>query len=867
VSGAASCSDCSAGYACGAGSTSPTPAANACPPGRFSIAGATSCSNCTAGYVCPTAASTTPLLVPCDSGQYSLSGAAACTNCSAGRFGASTAMYASGCTGPCPSGRYSLAGAAACTDCTSPVGYGCGIASTSATGSVCSGQQWGRGGAAPCQQCPAGFSCRDGVSTPCPAGFYCVDGAAPLPCNASLFCPALSAAPTSCIRGSTRSLWFDVDGDGDLDAVSGFSAGWSLWLPSGDGAGTCVPLEFRGLPMPPGIPRLFAVDVDSDGDSDVVFVSGDSGLQVFVNNGSGHFANASRDKLLSLSVTVTSVLTVSDVDGDGDLDLVAAANAFSALTVLRNNGSGAFTAAPGVLPAISNVGSAVVLDVDRDGYVDVAVTTSDRAYVVLNSGSGSYGTADSSRALGIAGSLVGAGDFDGDGALELVSVGAGSVTVTLNSRGSFVTSALVTNDSELAIIADVSNDGVEDIVVLIPGTASSIVGYLAAGGLAFAPEGLRTAFLPTGAFVVDTNNDTVFDAPSVGYNSGTGTGGGTRTAHVRVLSRGGAQTCHGATVRVLLASTGAIVATRVVGAVAAPYDVHVAVNGSGPYALNVSFPSGRWHSMATQPQRLEPSRWLWPLRSSTLLVVRDVPAVVSARVAAATLVGVGGRVNVTVTTLGSERGLVASRSCTINGANVSSSLVDWYNGSYTFTYTAAASHPSSLGSVAVVLALTDATSGVTSDEFRADVPGVSVDTVPPLVSFNGTLDCSPDNNSVTAEVNQSLCVSCGTRSAEPFGCTVFVRSNASWPVVQLVANDSNAVRVTVGPLWHGATPRVEVWAQDAAGNVGPVSVLTWEVDTTAPVTSWTPFNPSPFSNTSTQFFSFGCSQEVCGAAA
>ena len=38
--------DCSAGYACPAGSTSSTSSSNVCPPGQYSAPGAASCSNC-----------------------------------------------------------------------------------------------------------------------------------------------------------------------------------------------------------------------------------------------------------------------------------------------------------------------------------------------------------------------------------------------------------------------------------------------------------------------------------------------------------------------------------------------------------------------------------------------------------------------------------------------------------------------------------------------------------------------------------------------------------------------------------------------------------------------------------------------------
>jgi hypothetical protein len=72
-----SCTNCNAGYACPAGSTSPTPAAAQCAAGRFSIAGATACTDCSAGYACPSAGATNGTVLECAPGTYS-AGAVAC---------------------------------------------------------------------------------------------------------------------------------------------------------------------------------------------------------------------------------------------------------------------------------------------------------------------------------------------------------------------------------------------------------------------------------------------------------------------------------------------------------------------------------------------------------------------------------------------------------------------------------------------------------------------------------------------------------------------------------------------------------------------------------------------------------------------
>lgn len=72
--------------------------------------------NCTAGYACA-AGSTNATAALCPAGKYSLSGAGSCTNCSAGSYGDATGLNTTACSGACPAGRYAFPGAAVCTDC------------------------------------------------------------------------------------------------------------------------------------------------------------------------------------------------------------------------------------------------------------------------------------------------------------------------------------------------------------------------------------------------------------------------------------------------------------------------------------------------------------------------------------------------------------------------------------------------------------------------------------------------------------------------------------------------------------------------------------------------------------------------------
>jgi hypothetical protein len=113
---------CTAGYACPAGSTSPAPPASLCPMGKYSLAGAQVCSlcpagrygdvqgaqssdctgPCQAGFACGVGTTTpTPSAGLCPPGKFSLAGAQVCSLCPGGSFGAGYGLQREECSGPC----------------------------------------------------------------------------------------------------------------------------------------------------------------------------------------------------------------------------------------------------------------------------------------------------------------------------------------------------------------------------------------------------------------------------------------------------------------------------------------------------------------------------------------------------------------------------------------------------------------------------------------------------------------------------------------------------------------------------------------------------------------------------------------------
>jgi enediyne biosynthesis protein E4 len=116
----------------------------------------------------------------------------------------------------------------------------------------------------------------------------------------------------------------DIDGDGRCDLYfCGLDGSNALYRNLGnwkfedvtDAAGVaCAGIDATGAVF---------VDLDGDGDLDLLVSSVRHGLTAFLNNGEGHFRDVTVERGLASTASGTS-MTLADVDGDGDLDLYAA---------------------------------------------------------------------------------------------------------------------------------------------------------------------------------------------------------------------------------------------------------------------------------------------------------------------------------------------------------------------------------------------------------------------------------------------------------------------------------------------------------------------------------------------------------------
>ena len=282
----------------------------------------------------------------------------------------------------------------------------------------------------------------------------------------------------------TRSVYaIDLDGDGDIDVLSASyvmvdSSAKIAWYEN-DGA-----QNFTQRVIPTSAEyghSVFAIDIDGDGDIDILSASGDEDKTVWYENDG---AQSFTERVISTSAYQSLDMFAIDVDGDGDIDILSALNptlgssaSFAKIAWYENDGAQSFTERVISTSADAASWSVFAIDVDGDGDIDVLSSSGsdDKIAWYENDGAQSFTERVISTTSGDDTRSVYAIDVDGDGDIDVLSAsynddkiawyendGAQSFTervISTSADGAYSVFAIdVDGDGDIDVLSASNND-------------------------------------------------------------------------------------------------------------------------------------------------------------------------------------------------------------------------------------------------------------------------------------------------------------------------------------------------------------------------------------------------------------------------
>jgi hypothetical protein len=274
----------------------------------------------------------------------------------------------------------------------------------------------------------------------------------------------------------------DFDGDGNLDFAVANSTDKTIWVRLGNGDGTFSNHATYSVSLLT-ITSIAVGDFNGDGIPDIA-VAGTTllggAVDILQGDGTGAFTNVT-----SLGIAVgngPSSIVTGDFNGDGNLDFAVANLTDNTVSVMKGNGTGTtFTAAAGS-PFSTGTGTSPAAiaagDFNGDGQLDLAVaeSTKNRVDIFKGNGDGTFSLLAGATATGNKPVSIVAGDFNADGKLDFavtnqsdntttIMLGTGTGTVFMPATASPFSTGTGTTSPVAIAAADFNGDGTADLAV------------------------------------------------------------------------------------------------------------------------------------------------------------------------------------------------------------------------------------------------------------------------------------------------------------------------------------------------------------------------------------------------------------------
>ena len=278
----------------------------------------------------------------------------------------------------------------------------------------------------------------------------------------------------------------DVNNDGFIDllitgSTSSPSRTANLYINNGNGT-----FSIAATPITPSSGGDFAfADIDNDGDLDLIVTglnANDVGFtSLYLNDGNGNFTEVTSTPFEQVGLSSVAFI---DVDNDGDMDVILAgknSNNINTTNLYLNNGNGVFTLdTTNSFTGIASGGIAIS-DANNNGYMDILITgaSADGSITKLysNNGNGTFSEITGTPFIGTSVSALEFADFDNDGFQDILLLGAGNFNglsalahIYKNEGNNTFTLAAEFIPTYLASAAIADIDGDNDLDFIIGGT-------------------------------------------------------------------------------------------------------------------------------------------------------------------------------------------------------------------------------------------------------------------------------------------------------------------------------------------------------------------------------------------------------------
>src|SRR3989440_204189 len=275
----------------------------------------------------------------------------------------------------------------------------------------------------------------------------------------------------------------DFNGDGQLDLAVTDSGSTNVSVLLGNSDGTFWTAASYGVGSNPSF--VVVSDFNRDGKPDVAVANRNSAsVSVLLGNGDGTFLPA-----VSYGSPNPTSLAVGDFNADGNPDLAVANWQNGTVSVLLGNGDGTFQ--PGVayrsgVESFTSLSYVVAAgDFNGDGVLDLALGTwgtlrhaiGATISVLLGNGDGTFQPAIVNHTYGLEPVSIAVNDFTGDGKLDMAVANDGNGFLVLvlagNGDGTFYTTNGYTAEtySHSVTSGDFNADGKADLAVAVSGTS------------------------------------------------------------------------------------------------------------------------------------------------------------------------------------------------------------------------------------------------------------------------------------------------------------------------------------------------------------------------------------------------------------